>query len=77
MEDGSLEISGKEQVAAASDVQNRPRIAFQVQFHQVSHRVILDESLRLHPHSEGIEPCQVLVVFGFQHTGGSNLFQHR
>ena len=67
MQDRAFEIVCKKQVAATSDMQNRPWEPLQVEFHQIRHGIIFHKCPCLHLHPEGVKLSQILIVFSFQH----------
>ena len=67
MEDCTLEIIGKQQIAAASDVQYRPCKFLKFDVHEISHRIILDKTTSLHLHPESVKTRHILVIGSFNH----------
>ena len=64
----ALEVVNKQQVAAASDMKHRTSQLFELDVHKIRYRIILDETARLHLHSEGVHLGEILVVFCLYHS---------
>lgn len=67
VQDSALEISREEEVATSSDMKDGTGKFGELYIHKVSHRIIFHETACLHLHSEGVHPCEVLIVFGLYH----------
>ena len=67
MQYGSLEIVCEQKVAAAADVKNRTGQFLKLDIDKIRHRIILDETSRLHLHAEGVHLSQILVIFRVYH----------
>ena len=68
MQDRTLEIIGEKQIAAATYMQHRPRQFIELDIHKISHRIILNETARLHPHPEGVHLRQILIILRLYHN---------
>ena len=67
MQDSTLEIIGKQQIAAAADMKDRTGQLLELYVHKISHRIIFHETAGLHLHTEGVHLSQILIVFGLYH----------
>ena len=67
MEDCTLEIVCKKQIAAAADVQHRSCKLLKLDVHKISHRIILNETTSLHLHPESVKTRHILVIGSFNH----------
>ena len=67
MQDSTFEVIGKEKIAAATDVEDRPCKLLKLDVHKISHRIILNETAGLHLHAEGVHLGQILIILGPYH----------
>ena len=68
VKDGTFEIFCKKKIATATDMQYRTRQLVKFYINQICHRIILNETLSLDLHPEGIHLSQILVISRFNHT---------
>ena len=68
VEDGTLEVIGEQKIAAPSDMKHRTGQFLEFDINQIRNRIILDETLCLHLHSEGIHSGKVLIVSCVYHS---------
>ena len=67
MQDGALEVVGKEQVAATSDMEDRTGKFCKLHIDKIRHRIIFHETACLHLHTEGVHLGEVLIMFCLYH----------
>ena len=69
MEDGTLEVIGEEEVAAASDVKHRTCKLLELDVYKIRSRIIFHETPCLDLHAEGVHLCQILIIRRLDHIG--------
>ena len=67
MKDSTLEIICKQEIAATADMKNRTSQLLKLNIHKIRHRIIFNETARLHLHSEGVHLGKVLIIGRIYH----------